>query len=162
MNLNGQKIDSPAALQGVVEQLIIGKSYPLEILREGNRQKLNVTIEQLTKEVAESSRGEIGQEKLDSKFDKYGLQLHSLTRDLARQFGLKATTGLVVTEVEDGSAAEQGGIKPGDIIEKAGGQTMNSVEDYQKASTQSPGSDGFVLNVRSANGRRFFVILKVD
>lgn len=162
LNLNGQKIDSPAALQGVVEQLTIGKSYPLEIVREGKRQKLNVTIEQFTKELAEAGPSENGQEKSDSKFDQYGLQLHSLTRDLAKQFGLKATTGLVVTEVEEGSAAAQSGIKPGDMIEKAGGQTMNSVEDYQKASTESAGGDGFVLNVRSSNGRRFFVILKVD
>jgi serine protease Do len=43
--LNGEKVTDPAALQGIVEQLTIGKSYPLEILRDGKRQTLTVTIE---------------------------------------------------------------------------------------------------------------------
>ena len=67
-----------------------------------------------------------------------------------------------MTGVEEGSAAEQAGIKAGDVIEKGGGQVVNSVEDFEKARTDFAGSDGFVLNIRSANGRRYFVVLKVE
>ena len=162
LNLNGQKIDSPSSLQGVVEQLTIGKSYPLEIVRDGKRQKLSVTIEQLPKDLTVARRGDPGDEKPNSKFDKYGLELQTLTKDLARQFGLNGTSGVVVTGVEEGSAAEQAGIKAGDVIEKGGGQVVNSVEDFEKARTDFAGSDGFVLNIRSANGRRYFVVLKVE
>ncbi len=164
LSLNSQKIDTPSALQGVVEQLSIGKSYPLEIIRDGKQQKLTVTIEQLPKDLtALKQEGSNGSgEKADSKFDKFGLELHTLTKDLAKQFGLKATSGVVVTEVEQGSIAEQSGIKPGDLIEKAGGHVINSFEDYQKAKTDTAGADGFVLNVRSSNGRRFFVVLKAE
>ena len=162
LNLNGQKIDSPTALQGVVEQLTIGKGYPMEIVREGPRQKLNVTIEQLPKDFSAASVGEHGDEPQDSKFDKFGLELRSLSKDLAKQFGLKATSGLVVTGVQEGSVAEQSGIKAGDMIEKAGGRAMNSVEDFEKAKTELTGGDGLVLNVRSSSGRRFFVVLKAE
>ena len=162
LNLNGQKIDSPSALQGVVEQLSIGKTYPLEIIRGGQRQKLNVTIEQLPKDLSVARRGERDDDKSESKFDKFGLELRTLTKDLARQFGLKATTGVVVTGVEEGSLADQSGIKAGDMIEKAGGLAISSVEDYEKAKTDFAGSDGFVLNIRSANGRRFYVVLKAE
>ena len=162
LNLNGQKIDSPTALQGVVEQLSIGKGYPMEIVRDGKRQKLTVTIEQLPKDLTVASTEDSGEEPRDSKFDKFGLELRALTKDLAKQFGLKATTGLIVTGVQEGSIADQSGIKAGDMIEKAGGLVMNSVEDFEKAKTEFSGGDGLVLNVRSANGRRFFVVLKVE
>jgi serine protease Do len=162
LNLNDQKIESPSSLQGVVEQLTIGRSYPLEILREGKRTKLTVTIEQLPKDVSTLRRGESNDDTSGLKFDKYGLELRTLTKDLAKQFGLKAAAGLVVTAVEDGSVAEQSGIKAGDMIEKAGGRSMNSIEDYEKAKTDFAGGDGLVLNVRSANGRRFFVVLKAE
>ena len=89
LSLNGQKIDSPTALQGVVEQLTIGKGYPMEIVRDGKRQKLNVTIEQLPKDLTVASAEEPGDAPRDSKFDKFGLELHALTNDLAKQFGLK-------------------------------------------------------------------------
>ena len=162
LNLNGQKIDSPTALQGVVEQLSIGKGYPMEIVRDGKRQKLTVTIEQLPKDLTVASTEDSGEEPRESKFDKFGLELRALTKDLAKQFGLKATTGLIVTGVQEGSIADQSGIKAGDMIEKAGGLVMNSVEDFEKAKTEFSGGDGLVLNVRSANGRRFFVVLKVE
>ncbi|MEI8016703.1 MAG: Do family serine endopeptidase [Schlesneria sp.] len=162
LSLNGQKIDSPTALQGVVEQLTIGKGYPMEIVRDGQRQKLNVTIEQLPKDLTVASAEEPGDAPRDSKFDKFGLELHALTNDLAKQFGLKATNGLVVTGVQEGSIAEQSGIKAGDMIEKAGGKALNSVEDFEKAKKEFAGGDGLVLNVRSANGRRFFVVMKVE
>ena len=162
LNLNGQKIDSPTALQGVVEQLTIGKGYPMEILRDGKRQKLNVTIEQLPKDLTVAHSGEPVDEPHDSKYDKFGLELHALTKDLAKQFGLKATSGLVVSGVQEGSVAEQSGIKAGDMIEKAGGRAMISVEDFEMAKTEFTGADGLVLNVRSANGRRYFVVLKVE
>ena len=67
-----------------------------------------------------------------------------------------------MTGVQEGSIAEQSGIKAGDMIEKAGGKALNSVEDFEKAKTEFAGGDGLVLNVRSANGRRFFVVLKVE
>ena len=162
LDLNGQKIDSPTALQGVVEQLSIGKSYPMEIVRDGKRQKLNVTIEQLPRDLTVANAVEPRGDPQDSKFDKFGLELRALTKDLAKQFGLKATSGVVVSGVQEGSVAEQSGIKAGDIIEKAGGLAMNSVEDFEKATTEFAGGDGLVLNVRSTNGRRFFVVLKVE
>ena len=162
LSLSGHKIDSPIALQGFVEQLTIGKTYPLEIIRNGKRQTLNVTIEELPKGSSLSRNGDRDEEPSGSKFDKLGLELRTLTKDLAKQFGLKATSGVVVTEVQEGSIADLSGIKAGDVIEKAGGTALNSVDDYEKAKSENTGSDGLVLTIRSSNGRRFFVVLKAE
>lgn len=162
MDLNGQRIDGPSSLQGIVEQLAIGSTYPLEIVREGKRKTLQIKIEEMPKDLAATHREDVGEEQSGSHFDKLGLELHALTPELSRQFGLRATTGLVVTGVKEGSIAEQSGIKPGDIIEKIGGRAINSVEEYDKLKEQLSGSDGIVLNVRAANGRRYFVVLKAQ
>lgn len=160
LNLNGQRIESPSSLQGVVEQLTIGKSYPLEIIRDGQTQKLSVTIEQLPKDITVARRGEANQERPETRFDNFGLELRTLTKDLARQFGTSSTSGVIVTGVEEGSIADQSGIKPGDQIEKVGGQQVMSVEDYERVKSSFAGSEGLVLNIRSTNGRRFYVVLK--
>lgn len=162
LSMNGHKIESPTALQGFVEQLTIGKTYPLEVIRGGKRQTLHITIEELPKEIAAGQRGDRDDESTESKTNKFGLELHTLTKDLAKQFGLKATQGVVVTDVQEGSVADLAGIKAGDMIEKAGGKTLNSVEDFEKADAENTGIDGLVLNLRSPNGRRYFVVLKVE
>ena len=45
-----------------------------------------------------------------------GVQIQSVTRDIADSVGLTAAAGALVTEVNAGSAAEKAGVKSGDII----------------------------------------------
>ncbi len=162
LKLNGQAIIDPASLQGVVEQLTVGKSYPLEILREGKKQTLTTTIEAMPKNFTVGENSEEVDEPSGSKFDKLGLDVRTLTKDLAKQLGTTATAGVVIAGVEERSVAALSGLKSGDIIEKVGGKAVATVEDYEKAKAQSSKADGLVLHVKSANGRKFFVVLKAE
>lgn len=165
LNLDGQKIDNPSALQGIVEQLTIGKAYPLEIIRDGKRRTLKVTIEELPKDFGTAQRGESADDRSGAKpdrFDQFGMEVQTTTRELARQFGLKSTSGLVVTGVQDGSVADRSGIRPGDMIEKVGNQMMSTIEDYDRIKDKASDPDGVIMVIRSTNGRRFYVVMKAE
>lgn len=162
LKLNDKSITDPASLQGVVEQLTVGKSYPLEIIRDGKRQTLTTTIEAMPKSFALTDREESQDSPGNSKFDKLGLDVRTLTKDLAKQLGTTATSGVVIAGVDEDSAAAQAGLKSGDVIEKAGGQPVATVEEYEKAKAQFSGGDGLVLHIRSTNGKKFFVVLKSE
>ena len=162
LRLNGQGITDPASLQGVVEQLSVGKSYPLEIIRDGKRQTLTTTIEAMPKSFAVAESGEETDAPSDSKFDKLGLDVRTLTKDLAKQLGTTATTGVVIAGVDERGVAALSGLKSGDLIEKVGAQAITTAEEYEKAMAQSSKADGLVLHIRSTNGKKFFVVLKVE
>lgn len=162
LKLNGRTITDPASLQGVVEQLNVGKSYPLEIVRDGKNQTLTTTIEAMPKNLDVAEREDGQDSPSSSKFDKLGLDVRTLTKDLARQLGTTVISGVVIAGVEDGSPAAAAGLKSGDVIEKTGGQTVATVEDYDKAKAQFSGGDGLVLNIRSSNGKKYFVVLKAE
>src|ERR1700732_759747 len=55
-----------------------------------------------------------------------GVQLYSITADIAKEYGLTETTGALVSGVAQGSAAERAGIKTGDIITSLNGATMKN------------------------------------
>ncbi len=50
----------------------------------------------------------------------FGLQLQTLTQELADAFGVRGTSGVLVADVERGSPAEQAGIRQGMVIYKVG------------------------------------------
>lgn len=162
VGLNGQKVSDPPTLQGIVEQLDIGKTYALEVIRDGKKQTLNVTIEEMPSDY--TSRTELSRrEESDKAFDKLGLQLRPLTSDLAQQMGLPVgTSGLVVTAVEEGSLADQAGVHQGDVIERVGSTPVKTVAEFQKAVSALSLKDGIVLHLRNAEGRRYVILQDED
>ena len=58
-----------------------------------------------------------------------GIRYGTLTPQIAQQYNIKSDHGLVVLQVQNGTPADQAGIKAGDVIISVDGQQMNQVED---------------------------------
>ena len=77
-----------------------------------------------------------------------GVNIQNITEDVAKSLQLKDTRGVLVSNVQSGSAAEKAGIKRGDIITAINGEVVedSNVLRNKVAGTQ-PGfgykSDGF-------------------
>ncbi len=55
-----------------------------------------------------------------------GVQVQPLTADLAKQFGMKDEKGILVVDVTEGSPADEGGLKRGDIIVSYDGKDVDN------------------------------------
>ena len=64
---------------------------------------------------------------------RYGLTFQTLTPELAQAFSFGSTHGLLVSDVEEGSLADQDGIKRGDIFVELGGQAVENVVSLREA-----------------------------
>jgi Do/DeqQ family serine protease len=62
-----------------------------------------------------------------------GVVVRDVDASLAKEKGLPAIEGVFVQEVNEGSAADAGGIKKGDIILKINGTAVNSVPELQES-----------------------------
>ncbi|MCR4414805.1 MAG: trypsin-like peptidase domain-containing protein [Thermoguttaceae bacterium] len=62
-----------------------------------------------------------------------GVQMQDLTPELASQFGLKESRGVIVTAVVPDSPAAKAGILPGDVVVAVGGQPVRDSEDLRLA-----------------------------
>lgn len=62
-----------------------------------------------------------------------GIEFRELNPDLGTYFGLQNGKGILVTEVNEDSAAEKAGMKAGDVILSIDGKEISDTEDLQKA-----------------------------
>jgi Do/DeqQ family serine protease len=62
-----------------------------------------------------------------------GVNIYSLTPDMAKSLNLANTQGVLVSQVTDGSAAQKAGIRPGDVITSINGQTIKSNSELRNA-----------------------------
>jgi serine protease Do len=106
--------------------------------------------------------GRIAQNKsISGSLSTYGLAVQELTSELAEQLGYQGRSGVIISEVEPGSAAEQSGLKPGQLIEEVNKLKITSLEDLQQAVQQSPDSSRVLLRVRSGQ-TSLYVVLRTE
>ena len=67
-----------------------------------------------------------------------GVAIQQLTPELAKEFGLKAQTGVLVSDVTEKSPAEKAGIKRGDVIVKYNGKTILDPGELRNLVSETP------------------------
>jgi serine protease Do len=87
-----------------------------------------------------------------------GVQIGELTRERARELGLSRPVGAFVNSVNNGSAADKAGIRPGDVITAFNGREILSASDLPpQVGVLAPGSRATVT-VRRDGGSRDLVV----
>ncbi|BAU39638.1 endopeptidase DegP/Do [Acetobacter pasteurianus NBRC 101655] len=123
-DFNGQKVSNPHDLAVRVASMAPGKQATIGYLRGGKAQTATVTIGDLK---TASSDGSSSSSSDVARGQRLGIALAPLSRDVRQQLGLSADVrGVVVSDVDPGSPADQAGIRPGDVIQAIGSQAVDS------------------------------------
>ena len=94
----------------------------------------------------------------DSHGPRFGITVAALTPSILRTLGLpEDTQGVVISEVESGSLAEQAGLRKGDVIQEVNSHPVANVREYAKAMHDVDTMVMFLINRR---GEHTFVALE--
>ena len=157
IEIAGQAVKDPRELQRIVAKLPVGKQVELAVFRDAARKTLSLTVESQPQSFGLSQT----QEQDPTPLGKLGAHVADLTPQTAKQYGLgEKTAGVVVTEVEPGSAAADAGLKSGMLIVKAEQQAVASVADLQRILEKASLEKGCLLQVRTPQGGTSYVLLK--
>jgi len=128
VKVNGQDVTPDNTLSYIVAKTPVGTKMPIEIIREGQRKTLTVTLGERPPEDQlagvtnpsddDSDSGSGAPTAPDqSTRNTLGLGLQTLTPDLARRLGLPGTVrGVVINYVDPSSDAGAQGFQPRDVI----------------------------------------------
>ncbi len=84
---------------------------------------------------------------------RLGVLIQDLTPDLAEALGVEVKTGAVITQVQEGSAAAEAGLKAGDVVVELDGRPIDSSSDLRNRIGLVPVGDKVRLVV-IRDGRR--------
>jgi len=145
VNFDGQGVGDSKDLPRIVALTPVGKTVAVKLLRDG-------------KEVERQAKvGEMGEENTSEAaksptHPSLGVTVQNLTPQVARELGLKKSTGVVVTGVESGSPAAEAMIQVGDVIQAVNRKPVKNVDDFVKIVEKDKGGGNLLLLVqRGAN-----------
>ena len=71
---------------------------------------------------------------------------------------MDGVSGVVITGVKPGSAADKAGLEDGMVISKVGHTMVDSLDDFRTATKSASVKDGVLMLVRAGDASRFVVV----
>jgi serine protease Do len=168
LDFNGQKVDGPADLAGVVERTEVGKTYPMTIVRDGKRMSIPVTVQEMPSHYTSLGREESEEGNNENNanpngpmsFEELGIEVKELTPQVAEKMGIKDAKGVVVGTVKPGSVAAEAGLSEGMVIESVNKHSVASPEQFQEAMKGVSLKKGLIFQIRTPRGTTLLGIRK--
>ncbi len=143
---DAKAVNNTKELISTVSNTEVGKKVKITVIREKKEVDLSVEIGERTQELEKES-------PVKPAADTWrGLSVEELNPELARNFNIQEKSGVLVVAVEPGSACDDAGIIPGDLILEINKQPVKSLSDYQRVIKAASG-DSLVKT-----GRGYFII----
>jgi len=151
--LDGKTVAGADQLTAMVTNINPGTEVTMDILRDGKPMAIHLTLGERPANLSVTP----GVGKAPSEGALRGITVQNLTPDIRDQLGLPPNVrGVVISNLEPGSPAAQGGIQPGDVIETINRQQVNSVADFNRLAAEAKGQTLLRIN-RQGNG--IFVVI---
>jgi serine protease Do len=91
----------------------------------------------------------------------FGVAVQAVTPELAKSFGLKESTGVLISQVMKGSPAEKAGLKTGDIITEFDGKPIREMHELPRIAANLPvGKKAIVKIIRNGKAEEKTVIIE--
>jgi serine protease Do len=151
VSYDGNKIDESSSLPSLVASTPVGKTIPVEVMRDGKTKTIDVTIRKLNDQTTAVSPKE---EK-----SEWGLALQNIRPEERHQMNLTGNEGVLVQAVTPGSPAANAGVQAGDVILQVNQVPVGSVEGVKREAAKAKGDKPLLLLLRRADGTTSFAAL---
>ena len=151
LRFDGKEIKNAHMLSQMAAATAPNTQAKIDLLRNGEEKTISV-------ELGTMPEGEQNIVSPEEKSD-WGMRVQELTPQLAHQLGLEpGTTGVVISEVNNGSPAAAAGLRPGDLITEVNREAIKNLNDYQQALHKVKKSENLLLLIKRAGGS-FYTVL---
>ena len=160
INFNGYDVDELQKFRLKVAEADVGSRVPVTVLRDGREQRLTVTLAERDTEflAAAPSQDEPEEQHMESE-SLAGLTVRALSSAERRQAGVQS--GVMVTDIEPGSAADEAELRVGDVIEEVGGKGVASLSEFAGQIEESKERSKHAVLLVNRGGNTQFIALRI-
>jgi serine protease Do len=147
---NNKEIKDSSDLPALVARVAPGTTVPLRVMRDGKEISLSIGVGEMKENEVAASSAEGG----------LGLAVQPVTPEIAQSLGLERAEGLVVAEVTPGSAADEAGLRAGDLISQINRRPVKNLADYNREMAGSEKGKSVLLLVKRGQESVFLALKK--
>lgn len=147
-----KKIEDTHELLRIVATLKVGEKTRVRVIRDGKEKVFEVIIGERKGEKEIASKGKTG--------DLYGMSVQEITPEITQHLGLSEKAGVIITQVREGSPADDAGLKSQDIIVQVNKVKILSMKDFMREINKEPQGTTILLLVKRGEISLFVTLKK--
>lgn len=156
VEFNGNEVATSGALPPMVGQAAVGSTVPVVVMRDGERETLDITLAQLPEDMGEESSEQSRAQP--GVFEELGMAVQPLDAERREALGLdEDVMGLVVAGVDGGPAAEAG-IEAGDVITRINREPIDGLDSFNDIIAGLESGQSVPLLVLRDQSQRFLAL----
>ncbi|MCE5284192.1 MAG: DegQ family serine endoprotease [Deltaproteobacteria bacterium] len=148
---DGKPVADSKELPRIVAATPVGKAVTVTLLRDGKTLDRQVRVAEMEEKAVETAKAAPAHKTL-------GIGVQDLTPQIARELGIKGAAGVVVTQVEPGSAAAEAMLQAGDVIREVNRKPVKNVEEFMRKLEQTKGQESILLLIQRGTGSLFVAV----
>src|SRR5512146_1520475 len=145
VRFDGRDVMDSGHLRNLVAASTIGSKHRLDVVRDGKTIQVELTVQEAPRERTRKSQADTA--AASTAHPLSGVVFDDVTPPLARQMDLAVNSGVVVTDIEEGSLAESSGLQPGDVILELNRQPVPNFSAFQRLADPMKSTDLALLLV---------------
>jgi len=153
--INGKPVHNGNELVETVTSTQVGTALNVTVMREGKRENFKVVVGDLAQIFPDRFGGPKNDENhgAEGTQAKFGITIENLTEARRQNLGLKEAGGVLISQVESGSFAEDIGLATRDVLVSINRQTVNSVDDVKRIQSSLKPGDAVAFRILRQAGR---------
>jgi serine protease Do len=158
-DVNGQPVRTGADLVNPIADTPIGDSVQVRYIRNKQSKEVALVVADRSKIFPQTAQTAEDQPDQQDTPGQFGLHVEDLTADLAHKLGMGKITGVVVTEVEPATFAEDIEFVRGDVITEINHAPIANMTDYKTEMAKlHPGQDVLFKVARRGDADRVLTL----
>jgi serine protease Do len=166
LSVAGKSVSDARELQRIVSTLPLNKPVDIGVSRNGQ----NLTVQAIIKEQPENygrttarADTESSEEAEGISVDKFGISVADLTPELAKRYRYKEDAkGVIITDVQAGSAAEEAGLTKGLLIVRIDKKAVTTAAQVKEMLQKAKPENGALVQFEAPSGGTGYKVLKPE
>ncbi len=151
--IGNERLESPNQLSRVVAGFSPDDTVMVHVIRDGSSLQLPVLLGAKEEKPVVASLPQTAAEV------DLGIDVSPMTEELAEEFSLDQTTGILVVRVVRGSVAYAEGLRKGDIIQEVNRAAVPTMREFRRILKEVQAGETILLRILRES-KAFFVVLK--
>ncbi len=157
-SVNGNPVHKGNELVNPIAQTPVGGKVRVGYVRDRKQGEVTLTVEDRVK-VFPDRAGRNGDQPGEAAPAEFGLRVDELTPERARRMGMDGERGVLVTQVEPASFADDVGFGRGDLIVDVNREPVTTLDDYRRAVAKlKPGQNVVFKVLRRGDSDRMLTV----